>query len=631
MVPDAAASPGRPASPNAPGTALAAILRRDGEVPARLDPGATTEPGPPLRQVADQALGKAARIAWSSARPDPAAAGSDAALPAQMLDGRKPEPAEVVRPIQMGEGGMELTPPTGAQTRDAGEVFRVTQDRAFSEDSPRIAPDVATADVVPVAATPPASAGAASEPSEVARTSDLRSLVQETGGARGIVPAAVTDAQPDMIEAPIRTASAGVAPAERLVSLPGRPASDHAAPGRAGGESRPEDQSPAMATGSELRPTVSEPRGTEVTRRVEATAPEPPKVAVSPSTVSPQPKSQATPQIQIPQGLSALAAGRTASVEGEAQPPAMPVLVRETPNRSTAPDRPSMVTGAGPVVSDRSGPALEVGSEEALASPARARSDASPQAAVAPAPATPATGPAPVATPVAAVIAPAAPPPEARFERSAPDTPETRKPSPYIANRESSSRIETATTPPGPGAEKTLATNMPSPELAGDLAPFEPASQTQRAPESAPLRGDAPHSGPRPELARSVVDQLAQAVRPGLDGGVEVQLSPEELGKVRLSLVTADGAMSVTVVAERPETLDLIRRNIEMLARDFRDQGYTSVSFSFDQQQQGHASRRGAWQADGGRPEGYATTETLAVPRAASPQTVRADGLDLRL
>ena len=54
---------------------------------------------------------------------------------------------------------------------------------------------------------------------------------------------------------------------------------------------------------------------------------------------------------------------------------------------------------------------------------------------------------------------------------------------------------------------------------------------------------------------------------------VEVKLSPEELGRVRLSMTTAETGMTVLVTAERPETLDLIRRNIDLFAADLERTG----------------------------------------------------------
>jgi hypothetical protein len=89
------------------------------------------------------------------------------------------------------------------------------------------------------------------------------------------------------------------------------------------------------------------------------------------------------------------------------------------------------------------------------------------------------------------------------------------------------------------------------------------------------LRAASPHA---------LAHQLAQAFSTNGTRPVEVTLSPEELGKVRMTLHTTDSSITVSLQAERPETLDLMRRNIDSLARDFRDLGYSNISFDFGQQ-----------------------------------------------
>lgn len=87
-----------------------------------------------------------------------------------------------------------------------------------------------------------------------------------------------------------------------------------------------------------------------------------------------------------------------------------------------------------------------------------------------------------------------------------------------------------------------------------------------------------------------VVMQIAAAMGRGAFGAdrvIDLVLNPEELGKVRLSLSQSDAGLSVSVLAERPETLDLLRRNIDLLAREFLDIGYQSAEFSFGHEQPG--------------------------------------------
>jgi hypothetical protein len=91
--------------------------------------------------------------------------------------------------------------------------------------------------------------------------------------------------------------------------------------------------------------------------------------------------------------------------------------------------------------------------------------------------------------------------------------------------------------------------------------------------------GAMPEGGPRP-----ILSQVAHAItRSRSDGVVEVRLQPEELGRIRLSIHPTELGHSVQVNAERPETLDLIRRHIDILAGDLRERGFGTLDFSFGQ------------------------------------------------
>ena len=85
-------------------------------------------------------------------------------------------------------------------------------------------------------------------------------------------------------------------------------------------------------------------------------------------------------------------------------------------------------------------------------------------------------------------------------------------------------------------------------------------------------------------VVRPVLNQVVQlAFRAAVDGVVEVRLQPEELGRLRIAMTQMDAGVVVQVSAERPETLDLLRRNIDMLERDLLEQGFKNPSFSFGQ------------------------------------------------
>ena len=81
----------------------------------------------------------------------------------------------------------------------------------------------------------------------------------------------------------------------------------------------------------------------------------------------------------------------------------------------------------------------------------------------------------------------------------------------------------------------------------------------------------SPQASPsKPELAQVVVRQLAVVVPQVSDRPVEVLLNPEELGRVRMVMLGQDAQMVVQIHADKPETSDLIRRHLDMLAQDFQ-------------------------------------------------------------
>lgn len=61
----------------------------------------------------------------------------------------------------------------------------------------------------------------------------------------------------------------------------------------------------------------------------------------------------------------------------------------------------------------------------------------------------------------------------------------------------------------------------------------------------------------------------------------EIRLDPEELGRLRITLEGEGEALRVRVEVERPETLDLLRRNGERLAETLREAGYEQAGMQF--------------------------------------------------
>jgi hypothetical protein len=101
--------------------------------------------------------------------------------------------------------------------------------------------------------------------------------------------------------------------------------------------------------------------------------------------------------------------------------------------------------------------------------------------------------------------------------------------------------------------------------------------------------------------------------------GAEIRLAPDELGAVRLQVTLEGDVLRVAISAERPETLDLMRRHAPELAAEFRALGYGGAAFSFDRatdQRTGDATP-----PEPDRPDAEATpaaTGPAGTPRAGS-------------
>lgn len=173
------------------------------------------------------------------------------------------------------------------------------------------------------------------------------------------------------------------------------------------------------------------------------------------------------------------------------------------------------------------------------------------------------------------------------------------------------------------------------------VSPAKPAADPSRhlppAPDAGPGLIDGPLPAPQPgggapdsatlrpatasEVERPALRQIAVALSALSDGQTELRLSPEELGRVRLSLSTSDGMVTLAVQAERPETADLIRRNLDLLAQDFREMGFAGFDFSFGSDTPDQQPEPGGRQAPQPVPD-----------HPEDPgQTILLRGLDLRL
>ncbi len=135
----------------------------------------------------------------------------------------------------------------------------------------------------------------------------------------------------------------------------------------------------------------------------------------------------------------------------------------------------------------------------------------------------------------------------------------------------------------------------------------------------------------RADMSHHVSRQIAEALQQMPNRPVEISLSPKELGQVRLAVSATEAGIVVTVMAERSETMDLLRRHINGLESAFQDIGYSNIAFSFSGgEQSGDGKNRD--------PEDRQTSVLSDHPAEPTEAITRIDmnsgqiaGLDIRL
>ncbi len=156
-----------------------------------------------------------------------------------------------------------------------------------------------------------------------------------------------------------------------------------------------------------------------------------------------------------------------------------------------------------------------------------------------------------------------------------------------------------------------------------DVAPIR--NQPIAASRDTPI-GHVPQPA-RAEIARAIAGQMAAVITPK-SGAVEIALNPEELGRVSITFSGRDDGAYLTILADRPETLDLMRRHISVLSQEFQKLGYGDLSFDLGTSDGAHQnSRDGTFSTGDIAPDPHEDAGPAPHPRPIRPD----GGLDMRL
>ena len=91
----------------------------------------------------------------------------------------------------------------------------------------------------------------------------------------------------------------------------------------------------------------------------------------------------------------------------------------------------------------------------------------------------------------------------------------------------------------------------------------------------------APQQVAQAQTQALIQAQVVEAVRTSSNNDIEVRLEPEELGRLRIIMSPREGGMHVLVLAERSETLDLMRRHSDEFGGYLSDGGYKDAEIEF--------------------------------------------------
>ncbi|SEA56233.1 flagellar hook-length control protein FliK [Rubrimonas cliftonensis] len=147
---------------------------------------------------------------------------------------------------------------------------------------------------------------------------------------------------------------------------------------------------------------------------------------------------------------------------------------------------------------------------------------------------------------------------------------------------------------------------------------------------SAPQTGAGRLDPPQPVVLtgppHAQLRAAAQAIAAAGDGDrVELRLDPPELGRVMIHMRIEDGALSAQITADRPETLDLMRRNADILQRELQAAGFGRADLDFSGQRRQQAEAPISMARDARDAEQSASAAPVAARRSPG------DRLDIRL
>jgi flagellar hook-length control protein FliK len=127
------------------------------------------------------------------------------------------------------------------------------------------------------------------------------------------------------------------------------------------------------------------------------------------------------------------------------------------------------------------------------------------------------------------------------------------------------------------------------PGIGGAAGPNSPTQQTNKVVAPPPPPPPKP-----PAPIEQVAVQIKKAIGEGADK-INIKLQPANLGKVEVRMeIGKDGILTANVIAERPETLELLQRDVRGLEKVLQEGGLKTDTQSFNFSLKEHAQQQAA-------------------------------------
>jgi hypothetical protein len=141
--------------------------------------------------------------------------------------------------------------------------------------------------------------------------------------------------------------------------------------------------------------------------------------------------------------------------------------------------------------------------------------------------------------------------------------------------------------------QMTQAPLVMQPITGKDLVEAEPLVALSPLQSSGPLSPAAPANVPNATPAQTsyavhqITAQIAAEAGAASGRDIEVRLDPEELGRVRITVHPREAGLLIALAVERPETLDLLRKNADELMSNLQDFDLSGATLEFSQDSDG--------------------------------------------